>query len=207
MSEFTAGFLFLRKYESNLERNVNEAMLPSRIVELNARWGVLLLEDEWLQDNRTVVEIKKLSHQVPLLRFMNGPDHGWGYTVYQGGETRAAVDVSYERSFFMAVEEVERRHPQLLDVYEYMSTPAGNQEWKTIYAEVLASSKYQEAVQKQFQYRNVDAFHHFELTEEHIQKLNELLIADGLMDEESDPREQVEQFKQILEITEMAWMM
>jgi len=205
MSEFTAGALFLNRDREVVEANLNAGGLEYILRGLNDNWSVFFLEDEFLYQPETVEQLRHVSQVTPILYFQNGGDHGWAYDFYDQGEVVASVAVSYETEFYMTQWWAEQRYPNIDVIGELLVSrdPEGQATWNAIRDEVLASDEYKQTQLNQFAKANVDAFLRFGLSDEQITALRNLLTVSY---QETNPLEQVDEFKKWLGIEEMQWM-
>ncbi|MDQ0874359.1 hypothetical protein QFZ77_003018 [Paenibacillus sp. V4I3] len=95
MSEFTQGTLLKIGHVSDILRLRRQLDMNCIIQVLNSNWAVFFYRE---QISIPYVEQFHLvcSLSFPLLAFYNFEDHGWGFTVYQDGQTYHKFDISYE---------------------------------------------------------------------------------------------------------------
>ncbi|MCA9906011.1 MAG: hypothetical protein KC547_19275 [Anaerolineae bacterium] len=199
MSEFTSGILYLRKHHELAQRAIAQLPIPYLIHDLNTNWSGLFTPDEYLQQKGLLDWLHHHSIDLPILRFEHPADHGWGYTVFRQGAQTASLWVNYEISYNMWRDFAEQRYPGT-DVHLTLT----DEEARTIHEEVRRSDVYQKAVRKQFATINVSEFAAFGLSAEHIAQLSAILSDEWYLDSDRMLR-QVEEFKRILNIKEMAW--
>ncbi len=66
MSEFTAGLLFLKNGQVEVEIWVKSKGLAYYLRELNQKWATLLLEDQFLSKAETISAALELSKILPM---------------------------------------------------------------------------------------------------------------------------------------------
>lgn len=198
MSESTVGFVFLHQHAVVLEDKIATLNMHHKRLQLNEKWSAFFIEDEWLQQNTTISKLKDLSTSLPFLYFVNSEDYGWSYALFAQGQLQAKLDVGYDIEFNMTQAEIEKRYP-----HNDPHDPELHEIWQTVQAEIVASAAYQQAIDKQFHQRNTSAFRAFELTDEEIAVLEEIVSRTGFHPDE--PWDQVDRFKKALGIEEMEW--
>lgn len=205
MSEFTSGYLFLTRDEETVRQSPPPTMvlderwqelkedlwggkkdLPPFIIRpLNERWSLLLIE-EISADEASKTQLEKwvlgVSAQCPILYFYNAEDHAWGYRLFKGGAEVASVEVNYE-----------------IRLMQEMYGDDADEETD----ETEAAAEYFETMVQQYEHKNIGEFAVFDLEADSLDELDEILTAEWYLD--SGIWDQVEEFKDCLEITEMSW--
>ncbi|WP_219838392.1 hypothetical protein [Paenibacillus sp. R14(2021)] len=164
----------------NIIRTVDQ---PKLIEKLPAGTPMLKLSEKWLafftsEDGEFAAsqQLKTLSAHCPILYFTNLEDHGWGFEILQGGEVVSNLQVLYE----LMDGDIE----ELMDEYGEVG------------ASVLEGYMNQNP--------QAEAFRVFELREEQIKAIEELLAGNLSFGEEDFIA--VEKFKELLGIEEMSWI-
>lgn len=203
MSEFTEGILLLKKHQPLAERAVQELQERHLLRVLNEKWLVLLVQHLNIQGAGLRTWVIKHSHHFPMLHFVYAEDHGWGYNVFANGELSAHLFVSYEIREKMWLELAEELLPDEDDVVGHLRTNC-IAVCSLLYKEVESSKEYQEKVKAQYHAANPKAFTVFDLPEEAITQLREILTGDYYL--ALTRSSQVGVFQRILDIDEMHWM-
>ncbi|WP_138753889.1 hypothetical protein [Paenibacillus sinopodophylli] len=166
----------------NIVRTVDKTKL---VEHLPKDTPTLKLSEDWFafftpEDGEFVSPklLKTLSSHCPILYFSNLEDHGWSFEILYEGEVLSSLQVMYE---FMDDDDEKN---ELLDEYE------------KAYDFVL-----DEYIQ---QNPSAEAFRVFELTNEQIKSIEELLAGNLTFDDEDFVA--VETFKELLGIQEMSWI-
>jgi hypothetical protein len=178
--------------------------IPFLIEALNERWCVLYLEDDSLNKPSTISLMLTLCPSIPVFKFSDAEDHGWGYRIFADGREQANFYNDYYMDHRMVVELAEARYPNI-DVQPFLyGESEGQRVFRLLLEEVKQSRDYQVAYAKQFQNKHVEAFAHFGVDLDTINALDQIISPDGL---QSEPprRKEVKMFKKYLGILEMAW--
>lgn len=197
MSEFTAGNLILHSNKQALTE-----YQPKYIEELNDNWIVFMTEDTYVSDG-VPESIFAISEKIPVLYFYNFEDHGWGYSIVHQSEITACLNVSYETEFTLLVHLAAERYPEEEDPIELIFSPEGNAILEELTLELQRSDQLAVALDKQFENRNVDQFKLFQVSDEQIDRLAAILHTEYFI---SAKHQLVEEFKDILNLTEMSWI-
>jgi hypothetical protein len=196
MSEFTEGILFLSENVSVIEPEAH-IFQPFLIQQLNDKWTGLFREYSNIFQLKE--GLKQLSNRVPLLYFQHPADHGWGYNIFTEGQEVASVYVSYELDFQMMMDIIEARYSDDPVPFWIENEEIGRQ----IRAEVEGPEAYHQAVARQYENRNVQAFQAFGFDETTIKSLEEVITPTYFLEKRLG---QVEAFKRLIGIEEMSWM-
>lgn len=196
MSEFTEGILFLSENAPVIEQHAH-VFQPFLIHQLNDYW--IGLFREYSNFFQLKEELKQLSIKSPLLYFQHPADHGWGYNVFVESQEVASLHVSYELDFQMMMDIIEARYSDDPVPFWVENEEIGRQ----IRAKVEASEAYHQAVARQYENRNVQAFRVFGFDNTTIKGLEEVVTATYFLDKQM---EQVKAFQRLIKIEEMSWM-
>lgn len=99
----------------------------------------------------------------------------------------------------------EERYPEE-DLVDFLYVdPIGQKIADELVEEIQGSESYNESIHQQFFNRNLESFRLFEVSDEQINRLGDILNGDYFMQLES-MHELVEEFKEVLNIQEMGWM-
>jgi hypothetical protein len=200
MSEFTDGLLILKTHLLSAQLSLTDLQHPYIVKNLNERWSVVVFESANPEDEPVHAWILKTSHDMPLLYFQHGEDHGWGYKIYAAGDQKASFDVDYGIAEWMTQELAEKHHPGV-DMYGDLSAEA----IEGFYAQVHASDDYSQRIAAQYAAPGLEHFALFGLSPEAITELRDILRPqryEGRVEGFS----QVEAFQKVLGIEEMSWM-
>lgn len=199
MSEFTSGSLTLLKYkEEILEYD------PIYIKDLNDKWFVFITKDTGVSEE-IPESLFRISGKTPVLYFYNFEDHCWGYRVVYNLQEIASLYISYDLVDSMIIELAEERYPEEDHIEFLYVDPRGDKIRTELIEEVQKSNRYNERIEKQFTNCNLEAFRLFELDNERIRQLDNILNKNYYTQLESK-YQLVEEFKEILNIEEMSWI-
>jgi hypothetical protein len=159
-----------------------------KLMQLNDHWSVALAPD--------FESLSEASVAAPILYFQHAGDHGWAYAIDYQGETLAEMEISFEASFYLAVEQWEQAYPDK-DPYDD-ETGAFAQ----MVESAEASDAYREIQTQEVANANVEQFRLFGLDDGAITELGRLLAPDW----QGSPFDRVAQFKELLGIPEMSWV-
>ncbi|AET61215.1 hypothetical protein HPL003_22455 [Paenibacillus terrae HPL-003] len=199
MSEFTSGSLSLLKHK--------EAILdydPMYMKGLNGKWFVFITKDTGVSEE-IPVSLFQISEKIPVLYFYNFEDHCWGYRVVYNSQEIASLHISYELVDTMIMKLAEERYPEEDHVEFLYIDPRGEKIRNELIEEVQRSNEYNEKIVKQFTNCNLDTFRLFELDNERIKQLDNILNNNYYTQLESK-HQLVEEFKELLNIQEMSWI-
>ncbi|WP_431087663.1 hypothetical protein [Paenibacillus sp. 8b26] len=199
MSEFTSGSLSLLKYK--------EAILdydPMYMKDLNDKWFVFITKDTGVSEE-IPVSLFQISEKIPVLYFYNFEDHCWGYRVVYNSQEIASLHISYELVDTMIMKLAEERYPEEDHVEFLYIDPRGEKIRNELIEEVQRSNEYNEKIVKQFTNCNLETFRLFELDNERIKQLDNILNNNYYTQLESK-HQLVEGFKELLNIQEMSWI-
>lgn len=200
MSEFTDGVLVLRSAVSPLYPSLADLPHPYIVKHLNERWSVITFEDSNPTHEPVQSWLLGASRHTPLLAFHNAEDHGWGYSLFHGGEAKATLDVNYHIAEGLMLELAEKTHPGV-DVYGELSFD----EIERLNAQVQASEAYKQEIANQYTHPGAEHFAVFGLSADEIAQLRDLLQASRYEGRE-DGYQQVDAFQHLLGIEEMSWI-
>lgn len=199
MSEFTFGFLV--KNEGQNDELVRKIVNTTYVKELNEDW-LVFIEGNW-DVPQSVLE---LSREIPVLKFENAEDHGWGFSIFNNGEEITTIEISYELEDKMIMLEVERRHPEIEDMTEFIYfDPKGREIYAQIQKELPNNELFAETVRKQFNLLNTQSFELFQVGQDKINELNQILTSEYYINLKNK-YEVVNRFKEILNLEEMSWI-
>ena len=196
MSEFTIGVLFLSADEPLVKAEALKTGVGHVIRPLNSKWSTLFLEDERLEKTKTREALAAISGLVPLLRFFNDEDRGWGYDMWDKGSKVATFYFDYEVLYKAAESVAEARHPGV-NIWDEEGRP----HWDG----VIREAKQAPAFQQQFADINVGWLRLFELNSIELARAGEAL-SPQFPDVFESPWARVETFKKALGMEEMSWM-
>ncbi|NQX67575.1 hypothetical protein HQN90_15745 [Paenibacillus alba] len=116
MSEFTQGTLLKSRHVSDILRLRQQWDMDCIVQMLNSNWAVFFYRE---QISVPYVEQFHLvcSLSFPLLAFYNFEDHGWGFTVYQDGQTYHKFDIFYEEIEIGG--NLQKIHVQLFELFGF----------------------------------------------------------------------------------------
>jgi hypothetical protein len=194
MSEFTSGTLFLERDADEIKKAIGIVKQPLRVEKLNDKWGVILLQDDFLSLPQSVEELLTLSRTAPILNFYNAEDHGWGYRLMENGEHTAWFDMNYELEYEYYMQLVDQRYPD----EDPFLLPEELQQ--AINDEIQKLPEFQKKLTAPFKNANVARFNVLQVNTEELERLFE----PGRQDQVGGFTA-VEEFKRILGIEEMAW--
>ncbi|MCR8634870.1 hypothetical protein [Paenibacillus radicis (ex Xue et al. 2023)] len=196
MSEFTVGTLFLKEYFELISSTIKVGNYGYHVHELNERWIVMLMEDEYLSKDDTYKNLYVLSEIAPLLYFSNAEDHEWGYKIFHNKQIVASFNLSYELKYQYFLDIAQTKYPDedphMLDI----------QLTKHIYNEIDASNEFIEQFNNQFKDINVEQFQLFGVNVEELRDIFNYELLRKL----DYIHDVVEDFKRIVEIEEMEWI-
>ncbi|MBZ0318364.1 MAG: hypothetical protein K8L91_18270 [Anaerolineae bacterium] len=227
MSEFTSGYLFLKRDEEKVRQSPppklvypqDDSRRPLRdklygklpdeiphffIKTLNEKWSALLIDNTGgatTESKRSLDQwILESSKQFPLLHFETH-DEGFDYHLYSEGIEKASLEMNIAIEFSVRVDLVEERYPDIEDPYIFFDqNPEINE---ALRLEVENSAEYQAHVAQQYQHKNVAAFEVFDVSSQVIAELEQTLSVESYF---ADRLGQVEKFKEILGFPEMSWV-
>lgn len=209
MSEFTEGILFTNPHEALVQAAAQALGKPYIIHRLNDQWSGLFVDFHYTEREQEHAFLSVLSMKCPVMRFQNAEDHGWGYKIYHEGKVVASVEVEYELKAGFALDIAEARNPEIDGLFALMEE---SELLATILEEVEQSHEYHKRRAAQFQYKNTAAFKLFQMSDTIIEELEQVLVpanAGDLWSSENevwDLHDQVERFKELVNIREMEWM-
>lgn len=194
MSEFSVGALFLNVDRYDLEDQIID-LENCFIHELNENWCVLLFEDEWVQSRETAEWLLDLSQITPLLYFYHAEDHGWGYRLLHNGHEQAYASINYDLEIELATQLAAERYPgqNPFEIFDQLSE------------ELNQSGAYRQALTDLLANKNVEAFRVFDLDDQQVKTLDHLLSIDTMLEDDCLV-DNVDQFKEILDIEEFCWL-
>jgi hypothetical protein len=203
MSEFTAGILFVKEETPKVQTWLSHEKIDFIIKDINSKWTGLFIADEFLTQPSTINRLLELSKLLPLFHYYYADEHGWGYKVFSQGAEIAALDDDPEYEYRTLEKLVAERYPNVKDIPTFLYFDPAN---KGIDQTLLNSDEYKHRIATRLDKKNVPAFSLFGLTESEIGRLDEMLTRENL-DEES-PHSGIErEFKEILDIDEMYYML
>ncbi len=192
MSEFTAGNLTLLKYKELLEKKDLLA-----VKQINENW-IVFITDETEVNEKVPTDIFDASDKFPILYFYNFEDHGWGYSIVSEGNIVSKFDFSYDFEVNLLIGVIQSKYPEA-DPYEFFYT---NSEVQRLRDEIRSSEYYKGKIEELFQTCHLEKFKLFELDEEKIDQLKEIMNFKYLQTISSHSK-LVDDFKEIVNITEM----
>lgn len=200
MSEFTSGSLTLLKYKEAITE-----FRPVYINDLNNEWVVFITEDTFISEELPE-SCLQISEAAPVLYFYNFEDHCWGYRIVHNGQEVASVHVSYELEHTMLMNLAEERYSEVDDLIDFLYIdPKGQPVREQLIEEIGNSDAYKEAIDEQFENRNVDSFKLFNISDDLTKKLEAMMNSEFFLQLESE-QELVEQFKVLINVEEMSWL-
>ncbi len=203
MSEFTAGILFLKEETPKVQAWVSQASINFIIKSINSKWTGLFIEDEFLTKPQTINQLLKLSEQLPLFYYYYADEHGWGYKVFSQGAEIASLDDDPEYQYRILDKLAAEQYPDVKDIPTFLYFDPANE---GIEQTLLDSDEYKRRIVGRLDKKNVAAFSLFGLTDPQIARLDEMLTRKNL-DQESPHSEIEREFKEILDIDEMYYML
>lgn len=194
MSEFSVGALFLNVDRYDLEDQIID-LENCFIHELNENWCVLLFEDEWVESRDTAEWLLDLSQITPLLYFYHAEEQGWGYRLLHNAREHAYASVNYNLEIELATALAAQKYPDQnpFEIFDQLSE------------ELNQSGAYRQALANLLANKNPEAFRIFDLTDEQIEALDGLLSIETLLEDDCLV-DNVDQFKEILDIEEFCWL-
>jgi hypothetical protein len=206
MSDFTVGTLFLTPLTAHVTDAMRTTTMPHLIHALNTKWTVLYIEDEWLHQPTTVPLLCQVSQSAPLLYHTRAEDHGWGYRVFSRGDEVAAFENHYSLDHGMAVALADARLPDHPDIQYFLhADPKGQALYRALLAEVHQSVAYRDALEEQFERKNVPAFRQFDIDDTNLQRLDWLLSMASI-GSAMRPEIDIGVFSDCLEIMNFNWL-
>lgn len=205
MSEFTDAVLFLAQHSEKMEQVAENLPQPYLIRMLNQKWGGVFVQDAISERPDFVSWLRESSRQIPFLFFVDAADHGWQYRLFRDGNEVASVHVNYGNDNEILIGLAKARYPEVPDVIWFVYEDS----------EILESSleevensdgyrqAYRQAVEKQYEQKNVNACSIFGITPDIITELETVLSPEWYLKGMWD---QVVRFKQLLGISELSWM-
>ncbi|MBE7896940.1 hypothetical protein G7L40_16360 [Paenibacillus polymyxa] len=199
MSELTSGSLSLLKYKEAILKHD-----PVYAEDLNDKWFVFITKDT--EESEEIPEsLFQISEKIPVLYFYNFEDHCWGYRVVYNSQEIASLHISYVLLDTSIIKLAEQRYPEEDHIEFLYVDPRGDKIRIELIEEVLRSNEYNEKIAKQFTNCNLETFRFFELDNEQIKQLEDILNNSYYTQLESE-HELVEEFKELLNIEEMSWI-
>jgi len=205
VSEFTKGTLFLRQERERVEAKLREVELDYRLIELNENWAAFFFADDELVNPQTVEQLLEVSKAAPLLYFRNFSDHGWAYSIYDGGREVAGMDIEYELEAYFAVKLAEERYPDVEFRHLIFGMEPYQGVWQSLEEEAATEVEFQRQLVGLYANAKVECFQRFGLSDEIITELQNL-ISPAYINGENSRWEQVELFKGLLGIEEMEYL-
>ncbi|MDT0121598.1 hypothetical protein Q9R46_03025 [Paenibacillus sp. RRE4] len=199
MSEFTSGSVTLMKYKEEILKYD-----PIYIDDLNNQWFVFITKDTEVSEE-IPESLVRISEKIPVLYFYNFEDHGWGYRLVYNSKEIASLQIIYELIDTIIIELAEERYPEEDHIEFLYVDPRGENIRIELIEEVQSTNKYNEAIARQFINCNLEAFKRFEIADEQIQRLSQVLNANYYSQLESK-HQLVDEFKEVLNIQEMSWI-
>ena len=211
MSEFTSGFLTLKENKTELLRTLDKTGLEYQIMEKNPKWIYFFIENDMMLEYNKFVSVLSIAENISVLYFFNAEDHGWGYTVLEGGRIAASVNISYvsEDLFYRVMNEAEKRYPNIDVTEEFLVKSDRKHEWQAIEDEIKISKEYKESIgvkiNQMIENKNIHVFSKLGLNDDKVDELNILLSFNTLTDS-SREFGLVNEFKSLLEIEDFNWL-
>ena len=206
MSEFSSGFLILKKNGKKEETLLKSIKTEIILKDLNNKWAVFFIESETFMELEKVDKILDISKKIPVIYFFNAEDHGWGYNIFHEGKEIAKSEIVYCMANQIAMSLAQERYPGTNIVTTFITGDSIKDEWENIFNEAHSSEIFKEAVYNQFRNKNVKEFQLFGISTEKIEQLDELLCAEKFLSDPDYEFEMVDEFKRILGIEEFSWM-
>ncbi len=207
MSEFTVGTLFLASLTAHVTAAMRTTTMPYLIRTLNTKWTVLYIADEWLYQPTTVPLLCRVSRSVPLLYHTRAEDHGGGAIECSvKGRKLRPLENHYSLDHGMAAALADVRLPDHPDIQFFLQAdPEGQALYRALLAEVHQSVAYRDALEEQFQRKNVPAFRQFDINDTNLQRLDRLLSMASI-GPAMGPEIDIGVFSDCLEIMNFNWL-
>jgi hypothetical protein len=199
-NEHTAGILLLKEKTEQVEAWMQHASMPFFTRPLNAKWSMLFIPDDKLEDAFSVHTLIECSKFINLFYFTHHEDWGWGYRLFVNGFEVASFYDDYHFDHNLAIQLAKERHPDIEDILYYLYfDKEGRSLLDSLVDEINSSRVY---LEKQFEKRNLQEFETFGISQENIARLERLICIEGLRDQRTHWRH-VEEFKSCVDIAEM----
>jgi hypothetical protein len=199
MSEFTDGVLFLKSRSPEIETAAKELHKPYLIHEVNQKWGGVFVEEFSVTEPAIRRWLLTTSKQAPLFYFQHPADMGWGYNLLRDGNEVASLWVSYDLSWNMAADLAQTRYPTIRNAHVNLPSDV----FSGLLDEVKNSEEYIDAINQQYETKNLSEFGIFDISPATITELDDVLSSKWY---QNDKFEQVEFFKTKIDIKEMSWI-
>ncbi|UFJ41679.1 hypothetical protein LOK74_03960 [Brevibacillus humidisoli] len=211
MSEFTTGVLYSRSYEPDVLLSLPCSRQPYFHKNLNNKWNVFFLKDEWLEKAETLQFLRELSRSgITLLWFHDSEDYGWGFRLFDQGYEVTSATIAYDLEIELTEQELERRHPGIDISQEVIENEELRREYDHVLHDLIQSGRLRQEIHKGIDRVRLHCFNRI-LSPLQVQQLHTVFDLNLLCeyDEQTGSSllyDSVDLFKEILGIEEMVWV-
>lgn len=198
MSEFTSGNLYQKS--SELEALLKASKADYYLRELNEKWNVFFLEDDWLKNEESIELLMRLSNTQPILHFEYAEDHGWRYIVFDQGKEIGSFVNNYDRLDALIWMLAEEKYPDV-DPNDVLYLGSDSQERYNALKEEAEASMSSETM---FDKCNVESFSLFDSDENVMRDLKKLFSYEEY--QSKNIQVDVDRFKNLLGLNDLNWM-
>ncbi len=201
MSEFTYGNIASVQHKNRLQHVFPKG---TAVCQLNEEWIAFFTDqDSEMGSSSYMINI---SNECPVLYFYNLEDHCWGYEIWNRGDRKSFLHIPYEMETELLFKIAGERYPEIDHIVAFLyEEQEGQRIAEEIREQLRDHAFYEAAVSQLFESVHIEDFHLFDVSEEVLEGLDQLLNANTYLLYDNK-QVIVEEFKQLLNLEEMSWL-